>query len=1444
MQWTEVEQEQLRRFLEGFSSPDPAVQVSNLEQLQALSQHSSALVSTLAIVCDAAVSVTVRLSATTVARQLLRCGDRLPLYLSAAGNDPATAAQSIAGALFDAALEGASSLSSMTTAAPLQRSTGSLIACLLHSLADTSLAPIATAVWSRILSSLLHRTDPATLVVNVASEDGRRHTAQCGARCATLLREICEAPLSTSKVLREWVGGQPAESLALCSLFSQLLQLLERQMEAEHAANGTAARLNALWLEETLAAFQVCVDSGVLPCGPSELSSAPTRDRLLISSGADGGNSSTGLGEGPSVQGLRAVCTAVVSLQNGAQGLILRRILGRLELLDDQRADGAFLREVVVPAAPFVAVAMRYMADAVALDAMETLHSAFHAAATPLLASFCRAVRLAELQYDGAGEPDGVHAAVLACIMYLKEWMNTECARLGAPSIPLAAFSPHPSAASTLTEGYASRLYSMLVDAATLPSLVAGALEEHTTHQPDSAAEFLVKSAAGRRHGRRSGHAQKTQDSLALTASELEEETGNVSAVLNPAKRDEQGDISLADPLEAALPDSGTLRQTVAWCAVGFSCEKEWMMAIAPLVLRLATAAPLSSLAAACSAESSLFVQNEFLDGILADNEVSASLAAAAPELLERNLAEQVQSILSLLGPLTQDSPGARPPFFVCIQAVRYLGRLVVGLLGAWQHTFSTDRLTPDDVCVVERTRTAMLAIGGLEGLLGLVLGRLTTEVSKAAQVECVKTLSSTLTSCLTVMEQLMRSAVNGSDAPDIEEESLDSTSSSSNSNSDVKVRDEGGDAAIHLLQSHSCERMCIFCRSFGATTDLRAIVEVLHVVSSHLPSFQWSVRQAVYHLFSEVLPSLWRAAPLVDSLFASRTDGTHSVASNSARVVTIQVLEALAQHYTSLLRLPSTSSSSSPMLEMATLLTTMAVVTSAMDGGALEVVVQWILQVAHHMLDLYANHLTHRAHSNHSAIDDSAGGVVDMTDMCMVSLDLVSSMCDGVIDRDALLEQQLWAKEAGGAFGTMDARMLEFATSMLLPLSSSGIACGSALGSDSGAEALPNRCMALLAVCQSLPDHPTHVSLKPNNLPADGPVEDETLCLLDAFGEVRRACFAILYDCAFLAAYPCSLFRPLGGAVAPGTEPLSIPGCLSDSLGRDLCALCMAEVLPSTPPLSATRSTEYEARFRFVSAHNVAASDAWLCLGSLLSLWDQQHWQANRRAPDGAQPTRESERGPGAVFCARGLEYSLELHAHCLHTLNELLELLQDKRATVITSMRLNMTTAACGLAVLLCYSARSYTDPGAQASVCTLPLATVSAAFSVVSSTRIQEYAADAASGDMSGINEAAHVLWCLGRLWQGAVQPLPHDALCVFLRSHGKEIAKTISWWTRSVFGSKKRLTPPKPPVTASSPFWGSLLELWRPVARTLVQAAQGKVLSLTQAQLSVLSQLGRL
>ncbi|GET91168.1 hypothetical protein, conserved [Leishmania tarentolae] len=1440
MQWTEVNQEKLRGFLEGFTNPDPLVQASNLEQLQALSDYPSALVSILAIVCNAGASVTVRLSATTVARQLLRCSDRLPLYLSAAGEDPATAAQSIAEALFDAALEGSSCISSETTATPLQRATGNLIACLLSGLTHTSLEATAIAVWSRIISSLLQRTDLAMATVNDAFQGGRWHTAQRGALCASLLRAICGEPFSTSRVLREWVGGQAAESLALCSLFTQLLQLLERHMEMEQAAIGAAARFYALWLEETLIAFQVCMESGLLPCAPSDFLSAPASDASVTPPGA-GNSSSTGLSEGPSMQALRTVGTAVCSVQSSVQSLVLRHALGHLELVGGQSPDGAVLREAVMSAAPFVAVGMRYIADSIALDSTHPLHGAFHVAATPLLARFCHAACLCELQYDGAGESKSVHGAVLACITYLTEYMNIEAVTDSAPSSHLAAHSAHPSAVSAPAEDYVSCLYSMLVDAATLPPSVAGALEEHTTHQPDSPADFLVKSAAGRRRDPCGFHAQKTYDEGDSIAAETAGGTWNAPAVVMQSRCGKQDDTLLADALEVALPDNGTLRQAVAWCAVGLSCRQEWMMVVAPLVLRPATIFPLTRLDSACTTESALFVNNEFLDSILADSQVSTSLAGATPELLERNIAAQVEWILRLLIPPTQGGFGTHAPFFVRIQAVRYLGRLVVGLLEAWQHTSRSDHVGQSKSCIGERTRTVMLAVGGLEKLLGLVCSLLTTEVSKATQVECVKTLNSALTSCLKAIEEMMRRSVTDADASDLEEESLDSTSTSCG---DMHADGKGGDEAVHPVHGDPCERVRLFCESFGTTMELRVMAEVLHVVSSHLPSFQWSVRQAVYHLFSEVLPSLWRVARLLDCSFASQADDTHPGASYSARLITAQVLEALAQHYGTLLRDSSLSGKAFPMLEMATLLTSMADVTSAMDGAALEMVVPWILQVAHHMLDLYANYLTRRAHSNHLPTAERESGVVDMTDMCMVSLDLVSCVCDGVIDRDSLLEQQLRPREAGGAFESMDARVITLATSMLLPQATRCIGCDGTLDSDSGAEALPNRCMALLSVCQSLSDHPTHDLATPSSVSGDGSDEDEALCHPDEFGDVRRACFAIVYDCVFLVAYHASLFRPLNATVAPDTGLVSSPRCISDSLGRNLFALCVREVIPSRTPLSVARSADYAAHFRFVSAHNAAASDAWLCLGSLLSLWDQQHWQTRRSAPSGTSPTYEGEGGPRSVFCICEGESTVELHSNCLHILDDLLALLKDKRATVMSNMRLNMTTAACGLAVLLCDSDLAHTNSGSRAPGCPLPFATISSTFSVVPSTRIQEYAPDASNGDLSGISEAAHVLWCLGRLWQEAVQPLPHDALCSFVRLHGKEITKTILWWTRCVFKVKNRLTPSNTPASASGLFWESLLELWRPVARTLVQAAQWGVLSLTRAQISELGQLEQL
>ncbi|KAK7198083.1 hypothetical protein NESM_000764400 [Novymonas esmeraldas] len=1386
MQWTAVEQDQLHRFLEGFTNPDPAVQASNVGQLHALSHHPAALVSTLAVLCDGTASATVRLSATTVARQLLRHTDRLPHYLSAASSGPAAAAESITCALLEVAVPSTWSATPCTADAltrPLRRAAGCLIASLLHALASTGLTSSATAVVSHLLSTLLHHTDAALVsAAAVPGEPGQR-VAQHGARCAALLRELCETALAPSKELREWVGGGVPQSVSLCSSFTQLLHPLERRLETEQATGGAATRETMSWWEDTLAAFYVCCECGVFPCVTSEFLHSSADEHL------------------PAAQALRTVCAAVLAVQCNIEHLILRRVLlPCLESLRRRVVDGAASSQpCLVSAAPVVAVGMRYMADAIALDAFESRHDVFAAAAVPLLAELCRGVCAAELHYDGAGEPDSVHAAVLACVGFVTDWSQAAAAHL---LFPCAADN-------------ATHLYGMLVDLAALPPSIAAALEERTTHVPDGAAQLLVTTATGRRRGARSGHTQRELDADAV------EEAADTTLV----GRGRRDDTFLADALDAALPDNGTLRHAVAWCAASLSCHQGWVLAVAPLVVHGGLAAvDAASPAVVCAAESALFVRNELLDGLLVDEEVMTALTAAAPGELEHSLAAQVRTAVGLLAPSTQPSPDVPVPFFLRVQAVRFLGRLVVGTLAAWERDSAAATAAGMDLSdsrVRRQTDAVMLAAGGVGGLLGLLLGCLAAEVSKAVQVECVKNMSAVVSSCLRVLASVAQTRRRGGDvASDLEEESLDDSSSSSSSSSNSGVVSNCGDAADATTSHDGAAAVAVlaFCSAFGVDSDLGAIVEVLGVVGTHLPTLQWSVRQAVYHLLSDALPSLWQTAPLLEPSLACMAPGA-SFAQHTCpiRRTTAALLEALAGHYTTLL-----NTSSPPLLEMATLLTTMSDVATVMDGAALEAVVPWILQVAHHMLHHYAHHLSASAHLGRSLPPESTSGVVDMTDMCMVSLDLVSCVCDAILDRDAVLTQQLPSHSSCDAAAPLDAQMMALTAALLHPISASD---------GSGAVALPNRCMALLALCQSSPDHPSHTSASPRHSRELGGADveegesEDAASASDAFGEVRRASFAIVYDCTFLVAYPSSLFRSSSSATPIRPE---VESGLSDALGGELFALCVNELLPS-------HGSTLSAQLRSTAARNVAASDAWLCLGALLSLWDQQHWLASRCAASGVHLACVSNRGPRSLLTTHGAESPGEVQARVLHTLDSLVALLQDRRATITSTLRLNMTTAACGLAALLCSPPHSHPDPcGTAPSECALPLPTISALCFIASSTRVQAFAAHAARGDLSGIGEAAHILWCVGRVWREAVSRLPHNALCSLVRSHGKDAVKTSVWWTRWVFGSEKRVA-----AAAATPFWAALVELWRPVAHTLAQAAHGRVLSLTSEQLSALA-----
>lgn len=1491
MDWTATEQGQLHTFLSGFTSPDPAVQASNLAQLEALSQYPAALASTLAVACDDTCGVAVRLSATTVARQLLLrqrhtdahsigsdsgTGERLPVYLSSINaGDPSAAACAIAQALLEASLR-------CSGAPPLRRALSGLVAALLRSLAQAESWPAALSalanVWSLVVHSLLQLTDPSATTVPGQSdaaapcspEDSVR-AADRASLCAFLFREVCETALSSSPALARWVGGQADECLAVCTLVVQFLQLFER-LQLSGALNSISpthydTACSVAWLGDVLEAFLLFVETGGLPSAPLG---------FVECDGTDGfGGTSHSASEGPAAEALRSVSAAVLHVHRTALNSILHGILGPLQLMGEHAAgqgSGTHAAATVATAAPLVAVAMRYVADACQFGVFEPLQSDFAPVALPLLAVFCHAASAAELQYDGAGEPDSVHAAVVACVNCVIEWAKLE----GSCLEPHTTSGGSPESRRSRMEECASTIFGALVDAATLPpAAVATTLVEQTTHVPDSAADFLVKSAPGRR--RRRGcrdtvdvacGAQKTCHDSAVMCGAGDGEADET------ADGDEDG-VYCADALDAALPDNGTLRQAVAWCAASLSCHHAWLLAAAPLVTRCATSFPplapspaltyapradnageLSaappSLADACAMEAVMFVQNELVDSLIADGSIAAALVGPHPGALEHSLATQLQHarhLLSLSAASSSQSVGGtgHVPFCVRAQAARYMGRLSAALLDAW----SSSERGRSVSCAQELACAVLRTAGGLDPLLEALLVCLTAEVNKAVQVECMRALDSALTSCLKGVEASLElsDAHSGGTGSELEEESLSDSSTDSGREGAAGpftycAAPPGSAARQQMVGSAGASSLDAFLLCVGVAADLPAVFNVLRAAASHLESFQWSVRQATYHLFSDVVPMALRVA----SIMQATSPATAVLVVAPVRAVTAGVLEGLARHYAALLQAAASSSaaaaSSPPLLEMATLLTTMADVTTAMDGGALEPVLPWILQVAHAVLNFYAQHLSAQAdmHANGlvSVSSSPPGGAVDMTDMAMVSLDLVSCVCDRMIDRDALLmpTHEGRADHRSESAAEIDVRLLALATTLLHPP-----AADMRHGGANSAESLPNRCIALLALCQASADHPCRATACVTTSHSAPPrAANDALC------EVRRACFAILHDCTFLVAYPASLLRPACVTLA---AECGRGGGLPDALGRELFVLCLHELLPADAPArlqhgsaphdddaSATLARQLCTR----SAHSAAASDAWLCLGVLLSLWDQQHWQRTRgRRGVSATPSHssDSEGGPCAVFSGCDSGSAALLRTRCVHALHGLLATLQDVKAPIAATLRLNMTSAACGLTLLLLLKAPAAapspacgTPPGGAAACPELSLSTVSAVLSLASSARVQSYAAGATRGDATGICEAAQVLWCVGRVWQEVATPaLPHDALCGLVCAHGRELAKTAVWWTRCAHGAAA-------PRASPSVLWGALAELWRPLARCLKRAAEAKVQSLTAPQLAAL------
>ncbi|KPI85749.1 hypothetical protein ABL78_5198 [Leptomonas seymouri] len=1411
MEWTAAQQHELHRFLAGFTSPDPQVQASNLQQLDALQQYPHALYSVGAVVCDGSSPPTIRIAAATVARQLLRRPSRLHFYLGSGATEVGreTALQqlisSLLQSLFEAALPPFPAL--------LQRATVGLITALLRAAAvDPTHFATAVSAWCNLLSYLLHVTAQAS-ASSALSEDALSTAAfDAGAKAAALLRELCAVVLTASRPLREWVGGQLQQSTDLGCVFLKQLQLLRSALRAHphvHPDSLARARALAAWTEDLLAAFSSCMDSGALPS---------TAFDALDSAEPE-------LGDGPAVQALRTISAAVAQIHSDIQDITLHLVLGPLALFHGGAGTAAAasdLQHLLRSTAPFISATIRYMADAVLQESLDVLNGNFQRVAMPLLASYCEGAASTQLLYDGAGDADSVHAAVVACVSYAAQLVHVQHF-LGLP--PTRAGKPSPYDPASTTASYVASLHRMLVSAATLPTCIAGQLPEHTVNEPDSATEMLVKSVSARRRSQRGVHASGISKSREL---------GDVNDDGSGGDEDEEEDaeeLAMADALEAQLPDNGTLRQAVAWCANSLTCNVEWMAALMPLVIAPPQLSPPAQLSDVCVAEASLFVCNEVLSSMLADTSV---LEAAPCEAL----AAQLRGVLQLLPvPSSDTSAVAGTLFFLRVQAARYVGRLGSGLMEAWKGLHQQAEESSSHTAgsrtqwMVHRTRTALSPAGGVGGALWTLTQVLEAEVHKAVQVECVRMIAALITNFFRALEALAHidGKRSSTDASDSEGELVDASSGSRS--------DEDDDGVTHLAQRQntstaSAEHVALLCQSLSLTPGFPALPQALLLVSQGLPRFQWSVRQSIYHLVSEALPPLWTLSQQQTSELWACGDHSAAAATQSlVRSVTAQSLEVLAAHYMGLL-----SDVRNSLFEMASLLSCMADVTTVMDAAALEGVLPWILQVAHHVLNLYAEYLACCASNEDTASSSSTpcapfDAAVDMTDMCMVSLDLISCVCDGLIDRDALLALQLCPHKQEEV-AAMDARVMALAASLLNPLAgtNSSSSSGPASTIDS---ALPDRCVALLTLCQSRLDHPSRAALAAPS--TTSPQKEIFGRAADEFGEVRRACFAILYDCIFLLAYSESLYRP---SVTQSDTTAS--GCgLSHSLGKDLLALCLREVTPRGAAMERLSECAVSAEeLKAVSTRNAAASDAWLCLGALLCLWDQQSCRAEKRHPLNAEALLRDHHASERIHASRPASLissalgpdPLQSQQYVQHVFESLLTLLADRSFAAVSYLKLNMISAACGVATVLASGSTNSLLPQHQLSQ--NHLVTL---FGVVSSTRVREYVSDAARGGVAGVSEAGQVLWCLGRVWQDAAQALPHEALCALLRAQGKDMAKTAAWLVRCITAHAASL----PLLTC--PFWASLVELWQPLALTLTHNAQAGVVSLTLAQTASLRQL---
>lgn len=655
-------------------------------------------------------------------------------------------------------------------------------------------------------------------------------------------------------------------------------------------------------------------------------------------------------------------------------------------------------------------------------------------------------------------------------------------------------------------------------------------------------------------------------------------------------------------------------------------------------------------------------------------------------------------------------------------------------------------------------TATALLrAMGGVESIPFAMAHHLAGEVNKAVQLECLQGL----TVLLSIFLESLSTAAAGEVSTD--------------SDSDEEIND-----GVPLA---ACQKGAVtdYLNKLHISDGINFVTQATVNVGNSLPHLQWAGRQAVYRLLGRVVPLL----PPTSAWFPD----------SSLHHVLPPLLETLARHYMQLI-----AAAPLPLLEMASLLSCVGDLLHTLDGKAssidtLSTALPWILQVSQHVLDQYDAHCC-------AAVATSAAGPpetgVDMEDMSTVGIDLLSCVSDAWIDRDACL------------VGGMDELTQQMAS--ISQLASSLLLQGAPTGSGE-AVSLSSRCLTLLSHCQTRFDHPSRTVASMN---AATEVEVRST---DRTGDIRRACFAVLYDSAYLLIVSSDATAPL---------PLELFITLStrclDEVHQHLKLDCNELLGNSCNGADAPRSVREQ--HGSLLGGNVAAANAFLCLSEVVYLWNQQQ---QRLFIDGGQS-----------FCQQEAILGLVPHFSSLFEL--MIRALHQSPFPVDYVLRQNIRLSIASLGSFLFGSPSPAPSASISLSLFSSPLAMMDAVLSVLNSHTMHSFASGLGEGDVSGISEAIQLLYGLGTFLHTAfVSSVDETSTLELLRRHGKDLTRTVLWMQRCGRAINPSSDPRCTALLRSFPTPKLLLQLWRPPIHSLLQAHLQGVLVLSMSQLHQLREL---